>query len=199
LLGVAVFLIGIFPLGQGLLVRSYQKHLEKDCLPSLGRNPAGSCSDPSRFDRVFRWLDRAGPGDVSEAAGEFFFNLSQGSKPGRVSGPVRDRALSLARGHFRECLRRDPFNNVCRTRLAWALWREKDLEGAEGFLRAARSLNPYDSDGLYNLGNFYYYSGKFSQAREIFIQLRGKKGGRANSELEEKLETLNLLLKQELR
>jgi len=197
LLGVAVFLIGIFPLGQGLLVRSYQKHLEKDCLPSLGRNPAGSCSDPSRFDRVFRWLDRAGPGDVSAAAGEFFFNLSQVSQPGWASEPVRDRALSLARGYFRECLRRDPFNNVCRTRLAWALWREKDLAGAERLLQAARVINPYDSNGLYNLGNFYYYSGKFPQAREMFIQLRGKKGGRANSEIEEKLRILDLLLKRE--
>ena len=199
ILGGAVFLAGILPLSQGLLVQSYQKHWENLCVPSRGKEPAGSCSDPARFDRVFRWLDRIGPGDVSPAAGEFFSNLSRKSGPRGFSEPFRIQASSLARGHFQACLKRDAFNNICRTRLAWILWREKDPVGAERLLQAAWGINPYDPNGLYNLGNFYYYNGKFTQAREILTRVRGKKGRLFDSEIEEKLRILDLLLNRETR
>ncbi|MCX5858625.1 MAG: O-antigen ligase family protein [Proteobacteria bacterium] len=199
ILGGAVFLAGILPLSQGLLVQSYQKHAENLCVPLQGKKLSGSCSDPDRLVRVFRWLDRIGPGDVSPGAGEFFSNLSRESGPGGFSEPFRIRASTLARGYFRECLRRDPFNNVCRTRLAWVLWQEKDLADAERLLQAARGINPHDPNGLYNLGNFYYYTGKFTQAQEILTQVRGKMGRLRNSEIEEKSRILDLLLNRETR
>ena len=199
ILGGAVFLAGILPLSQGLLVQSYQKHWENLCVPSRGGEPAGSCFDLARVARVFHWLDRIGPGDVSPVAGEFFSKLSQESGPGGFSEPFRIQASLLARGHFQTCLKRDAFNNVCRTRLAWVLWREKDLAGSERLLQAARIMNPYDPNGLYNLGNFYYYTGKFTQAREILTRVRGKKGRLFDFEIAEKLRILDLLLNREAR
>ncbi|MDD5225369.1 MAG: O-antigen ligase family protein [bacterium] len=199
LAGGAVFLAGILPLSQGLLAQSYKQHWENRCVPSPARDQAGPCSEPDRLDRVFRGLDRIGPGDVSPAAGEFFFNLSRKSGPGGFSEPFRVRTATLARGHFRACLRRDAFNNVCRTRLAWVLWQEKNLADAERLLQAVRGINPHDPNGLYNLGNFYYYTGKFTQAREMLTRVRGKMGRSGNAEIEEKSRILDLLLKLEDR
>jgi hypothetical protein len=61
-------------------------------------------------------------------------------------------------------------------------------------LLRATKVNYHDPDGLYNLGVFYYYNGKFQQAHDFFRKLQVLSKGYRTKEISKRLSMLEQII-----
>ena len=190
---VSILSLGIVgPFCQVPLASCYRQKIDRGIFNPL-RAGMVSEQDFDRIERAYRWLGRIGSEDLFQERGEVFFSLSQRALVS-LSDELRLGASQRAREYFSLCLRNNPFNEVCRTKLAWIYWKMNNFQKAEELQKAVVGINQSDPDGFYNLGTFYYYTGRFREAREYFQRLTALAPGYHPQAVKERLTVIERFL-----